>query len=299
MARQPSHTNAQIADMLERIADLLDGQEANPFRIRAYRDGARTVREHESPVADYIHKDELEALKALPNIGEGIAAVIGEYVSSGKSDLLETLESQASPADAFTRVPGIGKELAERVVEQLHIHTLPELEEAAHDGRLASVEGFGERRIEGVRAALAGMLSRAAGRDQRARTSKNTENGSSEKTKPSVALLLDIDADYRRRAEGDTLTKIAPRRFNPTNEAWLPIMHTERDGWKFTVLYSNTAKAHELGKTHDWVVIYYERDGKEQQNTVVTETKGSLIDKRVVRGREAETRQHYRQPVPA
>ena len=50
----------------------------------------------------------------------------------------------------------------------------------------------------------------------------------------------------------------------PTGKRWLPIMHLERDGWWFSALYANTARAHELGKTHDWVVIYYEREGHQR-----------------------------------
>lgn len=87
--------------------------------------------------------------------------------------------------------------------------------------------------------------------------------------------------------------KIAPKRFNPEGKAWLPILHTSRDGWSFTVLYSNTARAHELDKTHDWVVIYYERDGREDQATVVTASHGTLEGKRIVRSREAECERYY------
>ena len=87
---------------------------------------------------------------------------------------------------------------------------------------------------------------------------------------------------------------IAPRRFNPNGEAWLPILHTERDGWHFTALFSNTARAHELGRAQDWVVIYFAKaDGREHTRTVVTETHGPLDGKRVVRGREAECRTYY------
>jgi putative hydrolase len=87
---------------------------------------------------------------------------------------------------------------------------------------------------------------------------------------------------------------IAPRRFNPSNEAWLPILHTERDGWHFTALFSNTGRAHDLGRTRDWVVIYFYNDQHEEgQHTVVTETRGSLIGMRVVRGREAECRKFH------
>ena len=104
---------------------------------------------------------------------------------------------------------------------------------------------------------------------------------------------MDVDAEYRRRAGAEELKKIAPKRFNPEGEAWLPIMHAERDGWNFTALCSNAARAHDLGKTHDWVVLYYDRGGEENQATVVTETHGSLEGKRVVRGREAECREYY------
>ncbi len=80
-------------------------------------------------------------------------------MSSGKSDLLAELEANVSPEMVLAQVPGIGPTFAQRIVDHLHIGTLPELEEAAHDGRLASVEGFGPRRLDSVRTALAGMLS--------------------------------------------------------------------------------------------------------------------------------------------
>jgi putative hydrolase len=59
------------------------------------------------------------------------------------------------------------------------------------------------------------------------------------------------------------------------------------------VLFSNTAQAHKLNKTRDWVVLFYEKDGVEDQATVVTETRGELKGKRVVRGREQECKKYY------
>ncbi len=64
-------------------------------------------------------------------------------------------------------------------------------------------------------------------------------------------------------------------------------------GWNFTAVYSNSFRAHQLGKTRNWVVIYFERDGEENQCTVVTEHSGQLAGRRVVRGREAECASHY------
>jgi putative hydrolase len=110
---------------------------------------------------------------------------------------------------------------------------------------------------------------------------------------PPVAELLDIDQQYRRLAELDRLPKIAPRRFNPERKAWLPILHAHRDARHYTALFSNTARAHELGTTHDWVVIYRDDSGDHGQWTVITAGLGKLKEKRVVRGRETECLAHY------
>ena len=208
--------------------------------------------------------------------------------------MLERLKGEVAPERLFVQVPGIGEELAERIADQLDVSTLEELEQAAHDGRLEQVEGFGSDRVSDIRVSLAGMLSTAAQR--RRRQAAGDEEAEEE---PSVELLLEVDETYRSRAEAGELRKIAPKRFNPEGEAWLPILNTEREGWEFTALYSNTKRAHDLGKTDDWVVLYYERDGEEDQATVVTETQGLLEGKRVVRGREAECRQYYEEATEA
>jgi hypothetical protein len=111
---------------------------------------------------------------------------------------------------------------------------------------------------------------------------------------PSVATVLDIDREYREKAARGALKTIVPRRFNPTGEAWLPVLHTARDDWSFTVLFSNTQRAHELQKTRDWVVVYFHTNSEpEGQCTIVTERAGLLAGRRVVRGREIECRRHY------
>lgn len=291
MADTPS--NDDIAGVLERIGELLDFQDANPFRVQAYRSAAQAVRSANESLAGLVGSKGIDALTDLPAVGGGTAAIIGEYVLSGRSALLDDLESKAAPGAAYLRLPGIGKDLAGRIVDELHIRTLAELEEAAHDGRLASLEGFGPKRVEGIRAALAGMLSRSAQSGQRRRSSGKAAKSAPEKA-PPIPLLMEIDEEYRRRAADGKLRTIAPRRFNPQDEAWLPVMSSERDGWDFTAMYSNTAQAHKLERTDDWVVIYFERDGREGQHTVVTETRGPLKGKRVVRGRDADNRAYYK-----
>jgi putative hydrolase len=107
-------------------------------------------------------------------------------------------------------------------------------------------------------------------------------------------LLLDVDREYRKTAAPGDLVKIAPKRFNPKGEAWLPLLHTVREGWHFTALYSNTARAHQLGRETDWLIIYFHKDHHaEGQRTVVTQTRGEAAGRRIVRGREAECRQIY------
>jgi hypothetical protein len=116
----------------------------------------------------------------------------------------------------------------------------------------------------------------------------------SRQPEPDVAVLLDVDREYREKAAADALPKIAPKRFNPSHEAWLPIFRARREAWEFTALFSNTARAHELGRVKDWVVIYFRGPGQaEMQRTVVTEKRGALAQKRVVRGREVDCRAFY------
>lgn len=283
-------TNQKIADTLDQIADLLEAKDANPFRVQAYRKAATTVHRADQSIAEIARHEGDQALEDLPNIGSGIAGTIQEIVKTGNSSQLRDLQSEVDPTKVLTEVPGIGDELAKRVVDELGINSLEALEVAAHNGELAQVDGFGERRVESVKVSLAGMLSPAAQRRARQAVSGGEAQG-----EPSVETLLDVDRNYRQQANAGKLRKIAPKRFNPNDEAWLPIMKSERGAWSFTVLFSNTKRAHELGKTDDWVVIYYQKDGEEDQCTVVTETDGPMDGLRVIRGRELACRNYYRE----
>lgn len=112
---------------------------------------------------------------------------------------------------------------------------------------------------------------------------------------PNVGVLLDVDREYREKAQAGSLPRIAPRRMNREGKAWLPVLHTRFGPWHFTALFSNTERAHELHRVHDWVVIYFtDPDDGEGQATVVTERRGALTGERVVRGREPECARFYR-----
>jgi hypothetical protein len=103
-----------------------------------------------------------------------------------------------------------------------------------------------------------------------------------------VQLVLDVDREYRARAAAGTLKMVAPRLLNPEKKPWLPVMTMKQEGYEFTVMFSNTATAHKLERTNDWVVVYVKKGKGENQWTVVTETRGPLKGKRVIRGREKE-----------
>lgn len=283
-------SNTEIADALDTLADRLTEQDANPHRVQAYRLAAETVRHHEQPIAAMLTTDGIEALKTLPWIGDSLASRIAGFVETGRLRLLEDIRNEFQPKRLFTRVPGIGPELAQRLYDELGIQTLEALEVAAHDGRLEGVEGFGRRRVRALRAQLNMMLGgQTRRRSHRLRASQPGRDHED----PSIADLLNVDLEYRYRSARNELHCIAPRRFNPEGEAWLPVLNTQRRPWRFTALFSNTARAHELEKTDDWVVLYAEKDGQERQYTVVTETRGELKGERVVRGREAECRTYY------
>lgn len=295
MARAPS--NAEIAAVFERVADLLQAQEASPFRVRAYRSAAGTCRALPGPLAEIAAGGGQKALEELPGIGATLSAHILELVASGRLGFLERLEGQVSPEDLFTTLPGVGEKLAERIHRELGVETLEELELAAHDGRLAALPGIGPRRAQGMRDTLARLLAEAAHR--RGRRAAADAQRAADGHRPGIGTLLAVDAAYRAAAGAGRLRRIAPRRFNRSREAWLPVLHCERDGWSFTALFSNTARAHALGKTDDWVILYAERDGEEDRATVVSESAGPLAGRRVVRGREAACADFYARGEPA
>jgi predicted flap endonuclease-1-like 5' DNA nuclease len=275
-------SNAWIAERLEETAELLEAQRANPFRIRAYRAAAATVRGLGRPAADLVARAGREGLRELSGIGVSLARAIEELVRAGRYGFLERLRGEAAPEEALTSVAGIGPELAHRIHEELGIESVYDLEAAAHDGRLRRVAGMGPRRVRAVKESLAGRFRRPP----RTAWRLGGDRGAAEDA--PVAEILDVDREYRAAAEAGRLPRIAPLRFNPRRERWLPVLHTERGVRHFTALWSNTALAHQVGATREWVVIYRDDEDGDGRWTVVTAQRGPLAGRRVVRGREAE-----------
>lgn len=267
--------NEKIGATLTRVADVLREQDADRFRVEAWRRGAEAIRHLDEPVRAIYEREGLAGLNRIPSIGPVIARAIQSLLATGHLPMLERLRGESHPASLLATVAGVGPKFAERIEGDLGIHTLEELEVAAHDGRLASVPGFGLKRIRSVVDALAGRLGRIRG-------------PASDSPEPPTTELLDVDREYRERADAGALRRITPRRFNPAHEAWLPVLHTTRGGRHYTALFSNTAQAHRFGRTHDWVVIYSDGADGERQYTAVTATRGPCAGYRIVRGRDAE-----------
>jgi DNA polymerase (family 10) len=184
-------------------------------------------------------------------------------------------------------LPGIGLELASRLHEQLGVESLPELEAAAYDGRLAKVPCMGPKRVRAIQETLRGRFRRPL--------AAPTVPPHPAPGEPPVDEILDVDREYREKAAAGQLRLIAPRRFNPTGAAWLPVLHTHRTNRHYTALFSNTARAHEVGMTHDWVIVYRDDHDGHGQWTVITSQFGPLRGQRIIRGREGECAACYTQ----
>ena len=137
--------NKKIADTFDQIADLLEFQGANPFRIRAYRNGARTVRDLTDSVATIIADDSRD-LTEVDGIGKDLAAKCAELVDTGSLEMMNELLSEipGSVLDLL-RIPGLGPKKAAVLFKELGIQTLDGLEEACQSGEVAKLKGFGKK----------------------------------------------------------------------------------------------------------------------------------------------------------
>ena len=162
--------NAEIADRFEQLADLLELQGANPFRVRAYRNAASFIRGHSRSLAELL--DEGADPAELPGIGPDLAGKIATLVRTGHLPLLEqTAKKVPAPLVAMTRIEGLGPKRAQALYKALKIRSLEDLARAARSGRIRELPGFGARteqliaqRVE--RAAIAEHRLRLADAEQ-------------------------------------------------------------------------------------------------------------------------------------
>lgn len=143
-------TNQEIAAVFEQIGDLLEYQSANPFRVRAYRNGAKKISELAEPLAA-IAVDPARSLTDLDGIGKDLAEKIETLLATGSLPLLEELQEQI-PAGVLTlaRVPGVGPKKAAALHKELGISSLPELRLACEQQRIRGLKGFGAKTEETI-----------------------------------------------------------------------------------------------------------------------------------------------------
>lgn len=155
-------TNAEIARVLERLAIRLEIEGANPFRVRAYREGARVVSEQAEPMTALAATP--GALEALKGIGKDLAGKIRDLAGTGRTELDDELRAKIPDAVVdFTDLQGLGPKRVKTLFETLGIRDREALEQAAKDGKLRGLPGFGEKVEQNVLKALA-TASQFAGR---------------------------------------------------------------------------------------------------------------------------------------
>ncbi len=191
--------NADIAEAFRRLADLLEIEGGNQFRVRAYRNAAATVEGLPRDAARMI--DEGEDLSELPGIGEDLAGKIKTLIETGDLPLLQELEGRVPEGLAeITHVSGIGPKRAWKLYEELGIETIEALSKAAHAGEIQEVQGFGEK----TEANIIDALGRFEGGEKRLRL-MDAEHIA----EPLIAYIREIDGvkdaviagSYRRQKE--------------------------------------------------------------------------------------------------
>ena len=181
----PSVTRDQVIEILERIALLLELQGENPFKIRAYHNGARALEMLEDDLGTLVREDKL---KTIPGIGEALREKIGTLVTTGQLPYYDELVARFPPGlfELFD-VPGLGPKKIKALYEKLQIASLSGLEKACQENKVAGLDGFGAKTQEKILHGLE-MLRQGAGRHL-----------ASVAARASAALLDDL------RAHADTI----------------------------------------------------------------------------------------------
>ena len=148
----PIH-NTDIATSFDEIADLLEIKGENPFRIRAYRNAARTIGDLGEELQARVEKG--DDLTQIAGIGKDLAAKIGQIVITGRIAYLEELR-QEMPAGLLDmlRLPGLGPKRVKILYDDLKIQDLTQLETAAKAGKIQELKGFGEKIVAGILKAI-------------------------------------------------------------------------------------------------------------------------------------------------
>ena len=194
----PVH-NADIAAVFEEIAELLEIQSANPFRVRAYRNAARTVGEFGQDLAALVRNG--EKLPKIAGIGDDLARKIHEIAETGKCTLLERLHKELPAAvTELLKIPGLGPKRVRALYDELHIQDIAALETAAKEGQIRALPGFGEKTEQRILQAL----RTHAGQEQRFKrplAAQYAEALAAELRRVKGVKRVEIAGSYRRCQE--------------------------------------------------------------------------------------------------
>jgi DNA polymerase (family 10) len=213
----PVHNN-EIADLFDQLADLLDIEDANPFRIRAYRNAARFVRSHPESIAELVGAG--ADLTELPGIGKDLAAKIEVIVRTGHLPLLEETAARTPRVlSDLMRIPGLGPKRVKTLYRTLKIRSVEDLKRAAAAGRIQQLPGFGAKT---ERTILTGV-------EQLARQGRRVKLHAAEEVASALVAHLarcagvkqvTVAGSYRRRREtvGDLDILVTAARSSPVIE---------------------------------------------------------------------------------
>jgi len=147
--------NADIARLLGEVADLLEISAGNPFKVRAYRNAARTVADHPDPIGELVKGSEFD-LTDLPGIGDGIAKEITALVASGIMPQRQQLLAELPPGLLdLLRIPGLGPKRVKLFHDELKVNSLSDLKQALAAGKIAKLPGFGPKLLDKIREGVA------------------------------------------------------------------------------------------------------------------------------------------------
>ena len=143
----------QVADILEEIGTLLELKGENPFKSRAYHNASRIIEGLDQDLAALVEKKELTTIKG---VGEGLAEKITELMTTGRLAYYDELERGLPPGlMEIIRIQGVGPKRAKILYDKLKIKDIPSLEKACREGKIAKLEGFGEKSQENILKGLA------------------------------------------------------------------------------------------------------------------------------------------------
>ena len=148
-----SMTNAEVAKVFDEIADLLEMKGENQFKIRAYRQAARTIKQLPSEIERMVRNE--EDLEDIPGIGDAIAAKIEDLVKTGHVKVHDELKAQFPQGILdILNIPGVGPRTAWRLYTDLGVKSVAELERAIRDGRVAAMQRMGEKNARKILEAI-------------------------------------------------------------------------------------------------------------------------------------------------